>query len=136
MHGPKGTRGEWSSGILVAAGGKREIYSLLCFATGSSLWIYTARIQKAKWHNPEGSTVSLRANEIGGGCVELLRHRVNGFNFSFANGRGINHLSVRGKPEKREGLKRRGRSIVVGGIMMAKGYLKNTERCSFWRAEG
>lgn len=63
-------------------------------------------------------------------------HRVNGFNFSFANGTDINHLFVRGKPEKREGLKRQGRSIVVCGIVMMIGYLKNTQRCSFCRVEG
>jgi hypothetical protein len=114
----------------VAMEGKREMYSLLHFVTGASLWSYSTRIQKAKSHNPGRSTVSLRTNEIGDGCVELLMHRVNGFNFSFANGRDINHSFVRGKPEKREGLKWQGRSIVVCGIIVMIGYLKNTERCT------
>lgn len=115
---------------------KRKMNSLYHFVTSASLWIRTTRIQKAKRHSPERSTVSLRANEVGEGCVELLMHRVNGFNFSFANGRGIDHLFVRGKPDEREELKGQGRSITACRVIMTVGSLRNTERCSFWRVEG
>lgn len=63
-------------------------------------------------------------------------HRVNGFNFSFANGRDIDHLFVRGKPDEREELKGQGRSITACRVIMMVEYLRNTERCSFWRVEG